>query len=109
MSEVIRYKGKHSIFETMPDLLSVPEAIIRDDGKTIVFDYIYDGKNLNVKAESDDGIYFEGTYESEDFDRQKCFFTLYKNEKGCFLYGGYGNAKHGSGMWLILLEICNSE
>ncbi len=113
MSEVIRYKGKHSIIESekVPDALIVSEAIIKNDGKTIVFDYVYEGKNLGVELKSEDGISFEGTYEAEDFDlgRQECSFILYKNDKGCFLYGDYRNAKHGTGMWLIKLERCENE
>ncbi len=100
----LSYIGKHAWMAKIPDTRPIPKAIFTNDGANISMVYVYQKKELGVTLESSDGINYSGTYETDNYEEGRCSFTLYKNDKGCFLYGSYDSKTDGHGLWLIQLE-----
>lgn len=71
--------------------------------KKISIDYNYHGKELYIKLNSQDEIYYTGEYGEFNNKKGTCGFTLYENKSGYFLYGGYSSPEDGSGIWCIEL------
>ncbi|MFC1621417.1 hypothetical protein ACFL2G_03835 [Candidatus Omnitrophota bacterium] len=87
-------------------------AIIRNEGKEIVIDYLYQRKELFIELKSKDGIFYEGYYSEGHYGESKeelgligsCTFELSKNGEKCILDGGYASQQEGMGSWHIELE-----
>lgn len=82
----------------------ITQAIIRNNGKEIVIDYEYHNKRLFIELTSSDGVDFEGKYGEFGKKVGSCSFTLWKNKRGYFLFGGYTDPEGGNGSWCMQLE-----
>lgn len=82
----------------------ITKAIINKENKEIRIDYSYHNKELYIKLNSKDGIYYTGEYREFNNKKGTCEFTLYENKLGYFLYGGYSSPEDGTGIWCIELK-----
>ncbi len=83
----------------------VLSAHIQPNGKEIDIDYKLEGEKEWLKLYSTDGIYFNGKWGKDKKDKEEgvCGFTLFKNRKGYFLYGGLDDDGRNY-IWFISLK-----